>query len=69
MIVELVYYKKTGKYYSEGKYRTEAELLSDIWKEIQEFEKHPGLGGRWTEGYIQVDVPYHPHNHPRLIIV
>ncbi len=43
--VELVYFKPSGKYYSEGSYQTEQETIYDIWKELDELLKTewPGL--------------------------
>jgi len=72
MQVYLTYYKESGKYYSEGVYETEKEHLYEIWEEIYQMRKQgrlPGLIEGAHEFHISVDVPDHPHNHPRLILL
>lgn len=67
--VQLTYFKASGKYYSGEEYETCKESLLDIWEEVKTMETHPGLNGKWSEGFILVNVPNHPHDHPKLIIV
>ncbi len=68
MKVELIYFKSTGKYYTEGEYETEKPQLYEIWDEVQSLRKTkslPGiLGDEWI---ILVNVPGHPHEHPKLL--
>ncbi len=68
--VELIYFKDTGKYYSSGEYETQIEPLYEIWGEVREMQrigKLPGLVEGCVEFTILVNVPGHPHDHPRLI--
>lgn len=69
--VQLTFFKGTGKYYSHGEYETELESLSDIWKEVDERIRNndtPGVGHPSTF-IVLVNVPGHPHEHPRLLNV
>jgi hypothetical protein len=66
--VNLIYYKKNGKYYGEGTYMEDYWPLYLIWEKIEKMEKHPGLLGRW-DGIISVDVPEHINSHPHLIMM
>jgi hypothetical protein len=76
--VKLTIFKPTGKYYTEGKYETEKPHLFQIWDEVAQKvrdRKIPGLvdGSCWSDKpgeenwMVSVDVPDHPHNHPRII--
>lgn len=69
--VELTYFKPSGKYYTDGEYRSTKADLDDIWDEVRGFEaerKLPGLV-KGAHGYlILVNVPGHPHEHPKLIV-
>jgi hypothetical protein len=67
MKVKLTYFKNSGKYYTSGEYETKQKELFDIWDEVEEMIKHPGLIGKWNEGPILINVPDHSHNHPRLV--
>lgn len=71
MRVELTYFKRTGKYYSEGEYSTDWADLGDIWAEVRRMnsEGHlPGLVEGSVGWIILVSVPAHHHDHPRLIL-
>ena len=71
MRVELDYFKNNGKYYTSGSYDTDLEDLTDIWSEIRSMGARqvlPGLHIGHSEVIVSVDVPNHPHNHPKLII-
>ena len=71
MKVILIYFKKTGKYYSEGEYYTKNKSLFEIWQEVREMKnnkKLPGLVEGANEFIISVDVPDHVNNHPHLIL-
>lgn len=71
--VNLTYFKRTGKYYSDGFYTSDLDSLNDIWMEVNKLVDSgslPGLvkeKGR-SEFIVSIDVPDHPNNHPRLII-
>jgi len=72
MKVCLTYFKDTGKYYSEGEYKTNQEHLFEIWEEVMEKSKQkvlPGLIKGHSSFYILVDVPEHPHRHFHLILI
>ncbi len=71
--VKLTYFKKTGKFYSDGEYVTTKHGLHDIWTEVESMRrdggKRPGLcDSKHDEFHVLVNVPGHPHEHPRLIV-
>lgn len=69
--VHLIYFKRTGKYYSEGEYISHKRYLFEIWDEVEEMFKQgqrPGLVDGANEFYVLVEVPGHPQEHPRLIL-
>jgi len=71
MKVNLIYFKQTGKYYSEGDYETEKEHLFEIFDEVRKKLRRrilPGLIQGHSNFIVSVDVPDHPHRHPKLII-
>ena len=72
MQVELTYFKATGKYYSEGSFEVDDMDLHLIWDRVvdmREAGELPGLcRGGGKDFIIQVDVPGHRHEHPRLIM-
>jgi len=68
--VDLNYFTETGKWYSEGNYRTRNENLWEIWEEVQgmlDNRKLPGLIDGHSAFCVTVDVAQHPHRHPHLI--
>ena len=67
--VKLTYFKKSGKYYTKGSYMSDYKLIYHICEDIRNMEKHPGLSGKWEEGFISVDIPEHCLNHPHLIVL
>ena len=70
-IVKLDYFKDTGKWYTEGEYETPEKSLYEIWDEVREMMdkgKLPGLIEGHSEFIVLINVPDHPHDHPRLII-
>jgi hypothetical protein len=61
--VKLTYFKPSGKYYSEGEYRTEKSELLDIWDEVKQMRDEarlPGLCRGHSPFIVSVDVPGHP---------
>lgn len=71
MKIYLEYFRRSGKWYSDGSYETSVEHLDGIWDEVREKRDKgdlPGLvEGAGKEFIISVDVPDHEHCHPRLI--
>lgn len=70
--VKLTYFKDTGKYYSEGEYESRCLQLYAIWDEVRDMlrkGKRPGLVDGHSFPYVLIEVPDHPHAHPRLCIV
>jgi len=51
--IELVYFKKSGKYYSESSYMSEFYNDYEVYVEVGTMWKFPGLSGGW-EGTILV---------------
>jgi hypothetical protein len=69
LTVELTYFKDNGKYYSGGNFNTHLDDLFSIWECIRQMPKHPGLSTNWfNSGFILVEVPKHPSNHPILLL-
>jgi hypothetical protein len=70
--VKLIYFKRSGKYYTSGEYETQREHMFQIYEEVGEFRQQgflPGLVNR-SEGHtfvVLVEVPDHPNNVPQLI--
>ncbi|HEX9987061.1 MAG TPA: hypothetical protein VGE45_01080 [Chloroflexia bacterium] len=70
MEVELIYFKSSGKYYSEGQYETNREHMFQIFDEVKEMRdqgKLPGLRDGSRGYHILVTVPEHPQEYPGLI--
>lgn len=67
--INLTYFKASGKYYTDGSYETDKEWMSDVFEEVKAMSQHPGLQGRWTEGFIHVTSPDHPNSFPGIIRV
>lgn len=71
MLVNLTYFKPSGKYYSSADYQTEPQELYRIWQEVavkMEGRRLPGLVGGHSDYIVMVDVPNHPHRHPHLLL-
>lgn len=72
MQVNLTYFKRTGKYYTDGSFDIREDAsLSEIWDLVRLMKisgELPGLVKGATEFIISIDVPDHPHNHPHLIL-
>lgn len=68
--VKLTYFKRGGKYYSEGEYETQIEHLFEIFDEVRELlwsKQLPGLMVGHSDFITLIEVPDHPNDHPRLI--
>ena len=65
--VELIYFKESGKYYSEGSYESEHEFFYDIVDEIKIMlarGKRPGLvDGHEFNVLAEINVKYGPLPH------
>ena len=73
MKVKLIYFKASGKYYSEGEYETQHKHMWKIFAEVRQMHrdgKLPGLtaGGEFGWYHALIEVPDHEHNHPQLIL-
>lgn len=69
--VQLDYFKKSGKWYSEGSYYTEFSDLYEIFKEVRQKlkkGKRPGLVDAVNEFHVLITVPEHEFNIPQLIL-
>jgi len=72
--VNLTYFKKSGKYYTCGEYVSSEKELNEIWDEVKEMALSGNLPGLArsnepkTEFNILINVPNHPHDHPRMIV-
>jgi hypothetical protein len=67
--IELQYFKDSGKYYTEGTYKTVKKQMFDIVDEVQRmksYETLPGVtGGDWI---IYIDAGKHPAGYPVLLL-
>ncbi len=73
LTVKLTYFKQSGKYYCDGEFMVEEGTgLLDVWSHVVGLRNEgrlPGLvEGAGKEFNILVNVPGHPHEHPRLIM-
>ena len=71
MLVKLTYFKLSGKYYSEISYVSKKDSLFEIWDEVKRRRAVKRLWGLMighSPFHILVNVPGHPHEHPRLIL-
>lgn len=71
MRVKLTYFKNSGKYYSEGFYKTSKEELFEIWDEVRSMLSdgiRPGLCDGHSEFHVLVNVLGHKHNLPHLFL-
>jgi len=72
--VKLTYFKKSGKYYTDGEYRSEKLGIDEIFAEVRKMLSQgirPGLVNCHpfeNEFLCLVEVPDHPHSHPALIV-
>ena len=79
MQVYLTYFTPTGKYYSSAEKEIEFTdstgrimPLDKIWSKVREDRQYrmlPGLKTGHSDFIVLVDVPEHPHNHPRLLML
>ena len=73
MKVELIYFKPTGKYYSEGALEVADDLsLYAIWSIIGTMRHQqtlPGLVSHHSPYHILINVPEHEHAHPYLLLL
>jgi hypothetical protein len=70
--VELEYFKRGGKYYSEGSYVTEKGEMFEIFQEVGDMHLNgrlPGLVEGSTEFNVYIKVLDHPHRHPGMSMV
>lgn len=71
MKVKLTYFKRTGKFYSEGEYETECEHMYQIFREVRqlwEARRLPGLCENHSDFIVLIGVPDHEHDYPHLIV-
>lgn len=69
-LVKLSYFKEGGKWYGGGEYTSNEEHLFGIFNEVKnmrDLRTLPGLIKEHGYYFVLIDVPSHPHNHPRLI--
>ena len=69
--VKLTYFKRTGKYYTSGEFESPEKTLSEIWEDIKKMTSEgnwPGLVDGQHDFIIHIEVPGHPHDHPKLMI-
>lgn len=70
--IKLTYFKRNGKYYSEGEYESTKEYLWEAWIEIEQMrDKRKLLGlmeGHSSNFIVSVDAVGYMHNHPHLVV-
>ena len=70
-LVELTYFKNTGKYYSIGGYHSYMLHMHEIYQEVRELKelgKLPGLVNGAIHFIVLINVPDHEDNVPHLIL-
>ncbi len=68
--IKLTYFKRSGKYYTEGSYYSEKEYMYQIFEEVAELKENlqlPGLSSGDWEGIIHIYSDTHPNAYPGLI--
>jgi hypothetical protein len=68
--VKLTYFKASGKYYSEGTYKTNKLIIYEIFDEAKDMLSkgiRPGLVDGHNEFYVIVEIQNHPLAYPCLI--
>lgn len=71
--VFLTYFKRSGKYYSNGEYFSDKTSLLDIWAEVEKMRdvgQLPGLTERPEGDYefmVLIEAKKHPMAHPRIL--
>lgn len=71
MRIRFIYFKATGKYYSEGYRETEKHHLHEMFAEAKQLLAsgvRPGLINGHSGFHVVVDVPEYPFNVPQLFI-
>ena len=72
MNVNLTYFKRTGKYYSEGSLQVPDSIsIYEIWiivKNLKIKKELPDLIVGHSDFIVLIKVPEHPYNHPKLIL-
>ena len=70
--IKLDYFKPdTGKWYASGGADVDIDAVHDAWTLVREWNTLGGLPGlsEGSNGWlIHVQVPTHPHDHPRMIL-
>jgi hypothetical protein len=72
-LVKLVYFRRSGKYYTEGELHVDGSLaIFQIWDHVRALRARgrlPGLvDGAGKEFIIFVDAPGHRNEHPHLLM-
>jgi hypothetical protein len=72
MKAKLTYFKDTGKYYGEGEMEIDDpnRPLFEVWAQVRhlmKLQRLPGLVENHSNFIVLVNVPDHPHDHPRLM--
>ena len=68
--IKLTYFKPSGKYYTSESITTPLATLPISWSQVRQWHNDgqlPGLTGASQGWTVLIEVPTHPHNHPRLI--
>jgi hypothetical protein len=69
-LIKLTYFKRSGKYYSDGSYYSEKEYMCEIFDEVADMNAHfllPGLNSGDWYGIIHIHSDTHPNAYPGLI--
>jgi hypothetical protein len=70
-LIKLTYFKRSGKYYSDGSYYSEKKYMWEIFDEVADMNANfllPGLNsGDYWDGIIHIHSDTHPNAYPGLI--
>jgi hypothetical protein len=72
LTVRLTYFKRGGKFYSEGEFKVDSTAsLLEVWDMVKKMHKDgelPGLVSGARFPFIYVNVPGHEAEHPWLFV-
>lgn len=73
MIIKLIYFMHTGKFYTgpvSWELPTDDLAMYEIFKLVRKYQRRNNLPGvsNPDQFYILIDAPEHKHNHPALIL-
>lgn len=69
-LIKLTYFKRSGKYYTDGSYYSGKKYMFEIFEEVADMKENlllPGLSSGDWDGIIHIYSDTHPNAYPGLI--